>query len=70
MATGEGVIGNLGLGGNGENWTGGRLNGDEVRLVKDAEGFDCILTGEVVPFLAAAGLSCIDDERARRDFLG
>jgi hypothetical protein len=65
------VRGNLGLAGNGENWTGGRLNGDDVRLVKDVAALGCILSGEVAPLLVTGGseLSCVA-ERVRRDLRG
>jgi hypothetical protein len=48
---------NLGLGGNGENWIGGRLNGDDVRLVKDEAALGCIFTG-VAPLLVTE-VSCV-----------
>jgi hypothetical protein len=60
----------LGLDGNGENWTGGRLSGDDVRLVRD-EAAGCIFTGDAVPLLLTRGeVSCVVDERVRRDLRG
>jgi hypothetical protein len=55
------VRGNFGLDGNGENWTGGRLSGDDVRLVKDAAALGCVLNG------LGGNVSCVVGGRVRRD---
>lgn len=69
---GGGGVAGFGLG-IGENWTGGRLSGDEVRLVKVWEVELCILTGEVAPFWEDAdgrGESCKGDWRVLKDRRG